>query len=46
MDEIELNRFDYKSLKNNVGYVSRKPSIIAATIEDNIKFCKPDATQE
>ena len=47
VDDIELNRLDRKWLRKDViGYISQEPILFCTSIKENIKFGKPDATDE
>ena len=48
---IKLDGKDYKSynltsLRQIIGYVGQEPVLFNTTIEENLKFSKPDATPE
>lgn len=42
-DSKEINPF---SLRENIGVVSQEPILISSTIKENIRYSKPDATEE
>lgn len=49
--EIFIDEEDYKninpaSLRENIGMVSQEPVLISSTVGDNIKYSRPDATDE
>lgn len=45
-DNIDVRKFDLKSLRDHVGIVLQDSVLFSGTIADNIKFGKPDATDE
>ncbi|MCT1181953.1 multidrug efflux ABC transporter LmrCD subunit D [Lactococcus lactis] len=45
-DGTDIREFDLDSLRSNVGIVLQESVLFDGTIADNIKFGKPDATQE
>ena len=49
--EIRIDRTDYRNrsqlwLQSSLGYVLQTPHLFSGTIKDNIRFGKPDATDE
>ncbi len=46
LDGVELGEWDTQWLRDNVGLVLQKNHIFDGTIEENIKYGKPDATHE
>ena len=47
LDNVELNKIDRKWLRKDViGYISQEPVLFCTSIKENIKFGKPDATDE
>lgn len=47
VDDNDLNELDLKWLRKDVvGYISQEPVLFGTSIRENIKFGKPDATEE
>ena len=46
LDGISLHEYDTTSLRENIGLVLQKNHIFNGTIEENIKYGKPDASYE
>ena len=46
LDGVELSQWDTQWLRENVGLVLQKNHIFEGTIRDNIRYGKPDATDE
>ncbi len=46
LDGVELRDYDTKFLRDNIGLVLQKNHIFDGTIEENIRYGKPDATFE
>jgi len=46
LDGVPLHEYDTKYLRQNIGLVLQKNHIFSGTIEDNIRYGNPDATQE
>ena len=46
LDGVELSDYDTKALRDNIGLVLQKNHIFDGTIEENIRYGKPDATFE
>ena len=46
LDGVELRDYDTKYLRENIGLVLQKNHIFDGTIEENIRYGKPDATFE
>jgi len=44
IDDHDINDISLKSLHENMSYVSQDPILFSGTVEDNIKFSKPDAS--
>jgi len=43
IDDHDINDISLHSLHENMSYVSQDPILFSGTVEDNIKFSKPDA---
>ena len=46
LDGVDLREWDTKYLRENIGLVLQKNHIFEGTIEENIRYGKPDATDE
>lgn len=46
LDGIPIHQFTFEQLRNTVGYVFQETYLFGATIRENIRFGKPDATDE
>ncbi len=46
IDGRDIKDYDLYALRNQVGIVSQEPILISESIEDNIRYGKPDATIE
>jgi len=46
LDGVEIRKINLKSLRQQIGLVGQEPVLFAGTIADNIRYGKPDATQE
>ena len=46
LDGVDLNDYDTKYLRENIGLVLQKNHLFDGTIEENILYGKPDATHE
>ena len=46
LDGVDLNEYDTKFLRDNIGLVLQKNHIFNGTIEENIRYGKTEATQE
>ena len=46
LDGVSLNQYDTAYLRDNIGLVLQKNHIFNGTIEENIRYGKPDATHE
>lgn len=46
IDGIPASEFSPSSRRRNAGFVSQSPAVFAGTLEYNIKFGNPDATEE
>lgn len=45
-DDTDVRQFDLKSLRNNVGIVLQDAILFSGTVADNIKFGKPNASND
>ena len=46
IDGIDLDKYDVHALRDQCGYVMQEPVLFNADIKTNIRFGKPDATDE
>ena len=46
LDGVPLGDWDTQSLRENIGLVLQKNHIFSGTVEENIRYGRPDATQE
>ena len=46
LDGVDLRKYDTRYLRDNIGLVLQKNHIFDGTIEENIRYGKPDATHE
>jgi len=46
MDGVDLRRLSFKTLRRSVSIVLQEPYIFAGTVEYNLKFGRPEATDE
>ena len=46
LDGVPLAEWDTEALRDNIGLVLQKNHIFSGTIEENIRYGRPDATQE
>lgn len=44
IDEIDIKDFNTQSLRQQIGLVSQEPILISESIEDNIRYARPEAT--
>ena len=45
-DGVSIKKINLKWLRDNIGYVGQEPALFATSIEENLRFAKPDATEE
>ena len=45
LDGVDLREYDTRTLRDNIGLVLQKNHIFEGTIEENIRYGKPDATE-
>ena len=43
---VDVRNMDFNELRNKIGFVAQKANLFSGTIEENIRFGKPDATME
>lgn len=46
IDGVDVREMDLNQLRSQIGYVLQKPILFSGTIKDNIRFGKPDASDE
>ena len=46
LDGEDIRTLNLRSMRHLIGYVSQEPVLFNTTIEQNLKFSKPDATEE
>lgn len=46
VDSTKIEDFDLRNFRQNVGYVGQEPVLFNTSIRENMKFAKPDATDE
>jgi ATP-binding cassette subfamily B (MDR/TAP) protein 1 len=46
LDGVDIKDINVSHLRSMIGYVGQEPTLFATTIAGNIKYGKPDATQE
>ena len=46
VDGVDVKHYDITALRNKIGVVSQKKALFKGTVRDNIRFGKPDATDE
>lgn len=46
LDGIDLREFDIKNLRNNMGIVSQDTFLFNTSVQDNIAYAKPDASEK
>ena len=46
IDDIDIRKCNLSSFRHLIGYVGQEPVLLNTTIEENMKFAKPDATTE
>ena len=46
VDDVSVESLDLKAFRRMMGYVGQEPVLFNATIRENMKFAKPDATDE
>ncbi len=46
IDGVDIRKYDLSALRNQMGIVSQVPFLFAGTVEDNIRYGKPDCRRE
>lgn len=46
IDGVDVREYDLAALRQKIGYIPQKALLFSGTIEDNLKYGKPDATEE
>ena len=46
IDGVDTRDYELKALRQKIGFIPQKAFLFKGTIEENLKFGKPDATQE
>ena len=46
IDGVDLRDLDLHWYRNQIGYVGQEPVLFATSIKENIKYGKPDASDE
>ena len=46
LDGVDIKDLCLESLRRSIGYVSQEPNLFAATIRHNLRYAKPDASEE
>lgn len=46
LDGVDIKNINVKHLRQMLGYVGQEPTLFATTVAGNIRYGKPDATQE
>mgnify|MGYP002738448005 CR=1 FL=1 len=46
IDGVDVRDYDLSALRQKIGYIPQKALLFSGTIEDNLKYGKPDATEE
>lgn len=46
VDGVELRRIDLDEINENIGYISQNNLLFSTTVRDNIRFGRPDMSQE
>jgi ATP-binding cassette subfamily B multidrug efflux pump len=45
IDGVDVREYDLAALRQKIGYIPQKALLFSGTIEDNLKYGKPDATE-
>jgi len=46
IDDIDIRKFDLTNLRNQMGIVNQVPFLFEGTIEENIRFAKPETSRQ
>lgn len=46
IDGVDLRKISQRELRKNIGWVTQEPYLFADTIEENLRYGKPDASQK
>lgn len=46
VNNIDTSEIDFEALRHRIGFVSQETQLFAGTIKENLRFVKPDATDE
>lgn len=46
IDGVDVREYDLKTLRQKIGYIPQKALLFSGTIRDNLRYGKPDATEE
>ena len=46
IDGVDVREYDLASLRQKIGYIPQKALLFSGTIEENLRYGKPDATEE
>jgi ATP-binding cassette subfamily B protein len=46
IDDVPVNALRYNRVRRQIGFVTQDPQLFSGTIRDNLRFVKPDATDE
>ena len=46
LDGVDMKDLNVNYLRSQIGYVGQEPALFATSIENNIRYGKPDATRE
>jgi len=46
LDGVDMKDINVNHLRSQIGYVGQEPALFATTIENNIRYGRPDATRE
>ncbi|MDY7037867.1 MAG: ABC transporter ATP-binding protein, partial [Thermodesulfobacteriota bacterium] len=46
IDDIPIENFDLRTLRRSIAFVSQEGFLFNDTIEDNIRYCRPEATKD
>ena len=46
IDDVPVNSLRYNRVRRQIGFVTQDPQLFSGTIRDNLRFVKPDATDQ